>query len=67
MPSGGGAMERDAVYWARRVTEERVAAIHAAHPRARDAHLAMSATYEERLNALAASEQKAPLRLVDVA
>ena len=60
-------MERDAVYWARRVAEERTAAIHAVHPRARDAHLEMSVRYEERLKALEAGQSQAPLHLVDVA
>jgi hypothetical protein len=60
-------MERDAIYYRRRMAEERAAAIHAVHPRAREAHLEMSARYEERLTALQAVEEQGPLHLVDVA
>ena len=60
-------MERDAVYFARRLAEEKAAAIHAVHPRAREAHLERSARYEERLNALRAGQDQVPLHLVDVA
>jgi len=60
-------MERDAIYYRRRMAEERAAAIHAAHPRARAAHLEMSARYEQRLIALEADERQGPLHLVDVA
>ena len=60
-------MEGNAVYYRRRLAEEKAAAIHAVHPRARDAHLEMAARYEERLTALEAGEDTAPLHLVDVA
>jgi hypothetical protein len=60
-------MERDAVYYRRRLAEEKGAAIHAPHPAARAAHLEMAARYEERLVALEADAQQDPLHLVDVA
>ena len=60
-------MERDAIYYRRRMAEERTAAIHAVHPRAREVHLEMSARYEERLTTLEADEEQGPLHLVDVA
>jgi len=61
-------MERDAIYYRRRMAEEKAAAIHAQHPKARAVHLEMAARYEERLAAAEAAEhEKAPLHLVDVA
>ena len=61
-------MELDAVYYRRRLAEEKAAAINAVHPKARDAHLEMSARYEVVLNAIEAGADKPPpLRLVDVA
>ena len=60
-------MERDAVSYRRRMAEERAAAIHAVHPRARAAHLEMSARYEERLALLETGQEQGPLHLVDVA
>ena len=67
MPSGGGAMERDAVYYRRRLAEEKAAAIHAQHPAARAAHLEMAARYDERLSEIEASARQDPLHLFDVA
>ena len=60
-------MEQDAVYYRRRLAEEKAAAIHAPHPHARSAHLEMAARYEERLTALEASAEPGPIHLVDVA
>ena len=60
-------MEHDAVYYRRRLAEEKAAAIHAPHPVARSAHLEMAARYEERVTALEAKPQPGPIRLVDVA
>ena len=61
-------MERDLVYYRRRLAEEKAAALHAGHPRARDAHLEMSARYEERVAELEEAEQKkVPLHLVGAA
>lgn len=58
-------MESEAVYYRRRMAEEKSAAIHAAHPKARTAHLEMAARYEERINGLEAVPTGASL--VDVA
>ena len=60
-------MDSDAVYYRRRLAEEKAAAIHAPHPRARAAHLEMAARYEERLSALEADSVQDPIQLVDVA
>jgi hypothetical protein len=40
-------MERDAVYFSRRANEERIAAMRAEHPQARQAHLEMAKRYRE--------------------
>jgi hypothetical protein len=47
-------MERDAAYFTRRANEERAAAMRAAHPTARKAHLEMAERYRERSAALTA-------------
>jgi hypothetical protein len=46
-------METDRVYFSRRATEEREAALKAVHPKVRQAHLEMAKGYDERLAALA--------------
>lgn len=40
-------METDAVYFTRRAREEREAAMKAAHPQAREAHLQLSRRYDQ--------------------
>jgi hypothetical protein len=50
-------METDAVYFSRRAQEERVAAMKAPHPAARQAHLDMADRYEEFATAIASREQ----------
>jgi hypothetical protein len=40
-------MEGDGIYFGRRANEERVAAMKAAHPRARNAHLEMADRYHD--------------------
>ena len=60
-------MDNDAVYYRRRLAEEKAAAIHAPHPQARAAHLEMAARYEERLASVEAGQPQDPLHLVDVA
>ena len=60
-------MESDRTYFLRRAAAERAAAISAAHPMARAAHLEMARRYEERLNELAAADGRPDLKLVDVA
>jgi hypothetical protein len=56
MVLGGGTMKNDANYFSRRAGEERVAAMQAAHPKARSAHLQMAERYAVRANAIASHE-----------
>jgi hypothetical protein len=49
----GGRMEGDSLYFSRRANEERVAAMKAAHPNARQAHLDLALRYEELARAIA--------------
>jgi hypothetical protein len=49
-------MEGDAAYFARRAREERIAAMKAAHPNAREAHLDMARRYHELASAIASHE-----------
>jgi len=60
-------MERDAVYYRRRLAEEKSAAIHATHPKVRGVHLELAAGYEQRLAAVEVRVSEAPIHLVDVA
>ena len=46
-------MEGDANYFIRRASEERLAAMKAAHPSARQAHLKMAARYDELAGGIA--------------
>jgi len=46
-------MESDSVYFRRRAGAERVAAMKAPHPSARQAHLEMAGRYDELAQALA--------------
>ena len=55
-------MGRDTDYFRKRATEERVAAMKAAHPKAREAHVEMARLYDEKLAAVAAAEQAAALQ-----
>ena len=45
-------MERDYLYFSRRAQEEREAAMRAAHPVARRAHVDLARRYEELANAI---------------
>jgi hypothetical protein len=47
-------MEGDASYFNRRANEERLAAMKAAHPKARGAHLRMASRYDELAIAITA-------------
>jgi hypothetical protein len=49
-------MEGDANYFIRRANEERVAAMKAAHQRARKVHLEMAERYSDMANAIAAHQ-----------
>lgn len=50
-------MEGDAAYFSRRANEERVAAMRAAHPRARQSHVEMAERYDELAGAIASHER----------
>lgn len=49
-------MEGDASYFSRRAGEERIAAMKAAHPRARSSHLEMAERYAELAGAIASHQ-----------
>lgn len=51
-------MGADAAYFRRRSREEREAALKAAHPKAREAHLELAEAYEHRATAFAAEERR---------
>ena len=60
-------MERDTEYFRKRANDERVAAMKAAHPKVREAHVEMARLYEEKLNAISEGEQHVRLDLPTVA
>ncbi|MFL6752752.1 MAG: hypothetical protein ACJ8D5_09895 [Sphingomicrobium sp.] len=60
-------MESDTVYFARRASEERAAAMKAPHPAARAAHLDMAARYDDLAGAIQVRERFLGLNLIDVA
>lgn len=60
-------MESDRVYYERRAAEERARAMSAPHPKAREAHLEMASSYDQRLGEIAASEAVNVVPLIDVA
>lgn len=51
-------MEGDSRYFSRRASEERVAAMAAADPRARNAHLQMASRYDELASAIGAFQSQ---------
>ena len=57
-------METEFSYLNRRVSEEREAATHAAHPKARNAHLLMAEYFETRLRVAEAETNRSAFRLV---
>ena len=57
-------MEAESTYLNRRVSEEREAAIHAEHPKARQAHLAMAEYFETRLRVAQADSRRSAVHLV---
>lgn len=57
-------METEFSYLTRRVGEEREAAIHAEHPKARRAHLAMAEYFETRLRVAEAETNRSAFHLV---
>jgi hypothetical protein len=58
-------MEAEYLYLNRRVSEEREAAIHAEHPKARKAHLAMAEYFETRLRVADAENRRSAVHLVE--
>lgn len=61
--ASGARMESDTVYFARRASEERAAAMKASHVTARQAHLEMAQRYEELATAITARERYLGLNL----
>jgi hypothetical protein len=57
-------METESMYLNRRFSEEREAAIHAEHPKARKAHLLMAEYFETRLRVADAQTNRSAFRLV---
>ena len=60
-------MSRDMEYFRRRAAEERIAAMQAAHPKVREAHLEMARMYEDRMTEPREEGQVATLDLPTVA
>ena len=50
-------MEGDTAYFRRRAADERAAAMKAAHPKARDAHLEFASRYDDLANAIEGRER----------
>ncbi len=50
-------MESDRIYFRRRALEERTAASHTRHSRARQAHVEMAERYENLVHAMVAGER----------
>jgi hypothetical protein len=63
----GWSMESEGTYYSRRAQEEREAAMKAAHPKARQAHLELAEAYEGRTRAVAANLRRSAMRLVSAA
>jgi len=60
-------MESDVLYFGRRAGEERRAALQAAHPGVRQAHLDMAQRYDDLVSAIAARERVLGLDLINAA
>lgn len=60
-------MENDANYYARRASEERLAAEKSEHQMVRQRHLEMAQAYDVRLRQIAAEESRQAFRLVSAA
>lgn len=60
-------MEGDAAYFARRASQEREAALKAAHPSARQAHLELAGRYDDLAHAIVAREKYVGPELGDCA
>ena len=57
-------METEFLYLNRRVSEEREAAVHAEHPKARQAHLLMAEYFETRLRVAESETKRSAFHLV---
>lgn len=60
---GGPHVEGDAAYFSRRASEERAAAMKAAHPKARKAHLDMAGRYDDLAHSITARDRHLGLDL----
>ena len=49
-------MQGDAIYFGRRATEERLAALKCVHPGARQSHLELAKRYDELANAISSTQ-----------
>lgn len=56
-------MEGDATYFSRRASDERAAAMKAAHPKARQAHLDLAHRYDDLAHSITAREKHLGLDL----
>jgi hypothetical protein len=59
--SGACRVESDAIYFLKRASEERTAALHARHSDARQKHLHNAERYEERVRTIAVRRQELTL------
>jgi len=57
-------MEGDAAYFSRRASEERTAAMKAAHPNARQAHIDMAGRYDDLARSITERSRYLELHLV---
>lgn len=60
-------MEVDTIYFRRRASEERTAALQARHAQVREAHLQMAERYEDLVRAIVARERVIGIRTSDAA
>jgi hypothetical protein len=51
-------MEGDSIYFGRRASEERIAAMKAPHPRARKAHLELADRYDDLATAIVSRDRR---------
>jgi hypothetical protein len=61
LASGAGRLESDAIYFLKKASEERTAALHARHSDARQRHLDNAEQYEDRVRAIAVWRQQLTL------
>ena len=65
--AGGRRVEKDAIYYARRALEERLAAKRSEHHVVRQRHLEMAEAYDLRVRSIAAEQSRQALHLVTAA